>query len=165
MFQLQMPSKTITTSNRLFRVFFTLWVAFSYLGLALFYPATCDPSGLRGDYVAVNIPTASSFITWQEGGEHISSLATLVDAPQEILQDSGNYIVSSSSSNASWLLNSRQPTSTTTYTLTLDVGAVALLSPSWDGSTPVASSERVWLNQFHHQFKDLPLKPPPKFSA
>lgn len=175
MFQIHMPSETINLSNRLFRVFFASWVAFSYLGLALFYPATCDPSGIRGDYVSISVSATddyrgnytsnytSIYIVLAE--DTLAHAEDFVDTTEQLASHgSTHYIQSGSSSNTSWLLHSRLPASTA-QTFVLDVVAVALLSNVWQDDSPAMLASRLWQSQFQHQFKAAPPERPPQLLA
>lgn len=163
MVQQQTPPKKLDQINRLFRIFFATWIAFSYLGVALFYPATCDPSGIHDEYISVKISDLDNVILWEtdtlEYSENFPNTVRTLAA-----HDSTQYITSSSSSNTSWLLHSRLPT-TTPQTFVIDVMAIVLLAHRWENDPPNILTPRLWLSQFHHQFKAKPPTQPPQLLA
>lgn len=168
MHYLEMSSKATTRVNALFRTFFSLWMAFSYLGLALFYPATCDPSGIHtaytvDAYTGHHVVIDEGTVAWKATG--LSQSGALVDdifVDFGVHQDSTQYIVSNASFNASWLLHSRLPAATTQF-FVIDLVAIATLPHAWLNDSPTVLYPRIWLSQFQHQSSVLPLERPPKF--
>lgn len=168
----KLSSEVTTSPNALFRTFFSVWMAFAYLGVALFYPATCDPSGLRGDYTrgnyTINTNTLSaSVVEWEQ--KNVAQTATqTITLTDTFLDDTDSiqnaYITSDSASNASWLLHSRLPAATA-QSFVIDFVVITALPHRWADESPSLLSLRFWLSQFHHQFKALPPERPPKLLA
>lgn len=156
----KMSTTTMIRHDGLFRTFFSLWMAFSYLGLALFYPATCNPSGIHDDY----IPSYRYTSAYTEDAALAQAIALTNDFWDEVgaNPEMTRYITSDASSNASWLLQSRLPTTNAQF-FVIDLVAVATLSHTWVNDSPVVLSHRFWQSQFQHQFKDSPPDHPPKF--
>lgn len=123
-------------------------MTFFYLGLAFFYPETCDPRGLQGNYV-----TAQS-------NEWVGDVISLEQDIVSLQASTATYIVSPSSSNISWRLDSSLKA-----LLSLDFSLAINVQTPWVEYAPQTLFALAAVNQPSHQIETSPPDQPPQFLA